>query len=170
MDAQATDTVAATPAPRDAPRAGGSPPGRPSILRFVVGGALWAAVMYVVMVVLVARASAPMTFVYTGIVGACGIALAVLLAREFCGVATGYLAAADRRDFLARLDAEARWFGHRLDPPAGSTPTVPSVARVVLAPAAARGPWWVVHVTFDGDLAVLTGPRYFVRRLTWNLR
>ena len=170
MDAHATDTADATRAPLDAARAGRSLAGRPSIVGFVVGGVLWAAMMYVVMAVLVARASASMTFVCAGIFGVGGVALCVLLAREFRGVATAYFAAADRRDFLARLDAEARWLGDRLDPPAGSTPTVPSVARVVLAPAAARGAWWVVDVAFDGDLAVLTGPRYFVRRLTARLR
>lgn len=166
----ATDSINATPAPLDAPRTGLELEGRPSVVGFVVGGVLWAAMMYVVMAVLVARASGPMAFVNAGMLGVGGVAFGVLLIRELRGVATGYLAAADRRDFLARLDAEARWLGHRLDPPAGSTPTVPSVARVVLAPAATRGAWWVVHVAFDGDLAVLTGPRYFVRRLTTRFR
>ncbi|MBL9088470.1 MAG: hypothetical protein JNM10_15120 [Planctomycetia bacterium] len=159
------DTIGATPAPR----AGRDLAGRPSIAWFFAAAVLMGAPMCFMLMTVWAPASSAV-YLFAGFIGACGVALAVLLAREFRGLATGYLAAADRRDFLGRLDAEARWFGHRLDPPAGSTPTVPSVARVVLAPAAARGPWWVVHVTFDGDLAVLTGPRYFVRRLTWNLR
>ena len=165
-----TDSIDTTPAPLEAPRTGRELEGRPSVVGFMVGGVLWAAAMCVVMAILGAMAARPTTYVLAGSLGVGGVAFAVLLARELRGVATGYLAAADRRDFLARLDAEARWLGHRLDPPAGSTPTVPSMARVVLAPAAARGAWWVVHVAFDGDLAVLTGPRYFVRRLTWNLR
>lgn len=169
MDAHATDTADAARAPLDKPRPGSELAGRPSIVWFFAAAVLMGAPMFVMMATVWARTSAAF-YLFAGIFEVGGVALALLLAREFRGVATAYFAAADRRDFLARLDAEARWLGDRLDPPAGSTPTVPSVARVVLAPAAARGAWWVVDVAFDGDLAVLTGPRYFVRRLTARLR
>ncbi len=169
MDARAMDTTGATSASLDAPRVGRSLAGRPSIVWFFGAAVLLGAPPFFMMATIWAPASATV-YLFSVSFGACGAALALLLAREFRGVATAYFAAADRRDFLARLDAEARWFGARLDPPAGSTSAVPSVARVVLAPAATRGAWWVVDVAFDGDLAVLTGPRCFVRRLTMRLR
>ena len=90
--------------------------------------------------------------------------------RDFRSVATEYVAAADRRDFLARLDAEVRRSKLVLDPPAGSTPTVPSAARVVPRDPAKRGKWWDVRVAFEGDLASLTGPRILVRDLAKRVR
>ena len=126
--------------------------------------------MYVVMAVLAARASAPMTYVYAGIFGVGGLIVGVVMARGFRSVATEYVAAADRREFLARLDAEVRRSKLVLDPPAGSTPTVPSAARVVPRDPAKRGMWWDVRVAFEGDLASLTGPRILVRDLAKRVR
>ena len=166
MDAQATDTIGATPTPR----AGRDVAGRPSIVGFAVSGVLFGVVMYVVLGLLLARATAPMTYVYAGICGVGGVLCSLLQAREFRSVATAYVAAADPRDFLARLDAEARRSKFVLDPPAGSTPTVPAEARIVPTSPAHRGGWWDVRVAFEGDLAALTGPRYLVKHLAKRLR
>ena len=170
MDARAMDTTGATPAPLDKPRPGSELAGRPSIVGFVVSGVVFGAVMYVVLGLLLARATAPMTYVYAGICGVGGVAFGVLMARDFRSVATEYVAAADRRDFLARLDVEARRSKLVLDPPAGSTPTVPAEARVVPTSPAHRGKWWDMRVSFEGDLAALTGPRYLVKHLAKRLR
>lgn len=170
MDARAMDTADAERAPLDVPRTGRELEGRPSAVPFIVGGLLWAAGMYVVMAVLAARASAPMTYVYAGICGVGGLIMGVGMARGFRSVATEVVAAADRRDFLARLDAEVRRSKLVLDPPAGSTPTVPSAARVVPRDPAKRGMWWDVRVAFEGDLASLTGPRILVRTLAKRVR
>ncbi|MFO0933474.1 MAG: hypothetical protein U1E39_12280 [Planctomycetota bacterium] len=170
MDAKATDTAEAARAPLDAPRAGRSLAGRPSIVGLVVSGVVLGVVMYVVMGLFIARATAPMTYVFAAICGVGGVVSGLFLAREFRSVATEYVAAADRREFLARLDAEARRSKLVLDPPAGSTPTVPAEARVVPASPAHRGKWWDVRVAFEGDLAALTGPRYLVKHLAKRLR
>ncbi|MBL9088469.1 MAG: hypothetical protein JNM10_15115 [Planctomycetia bacterium] len=135
-----------------------------------MSGVLFGVVMYVVLGLLLARATAPMTYVYAGICGVGGVVVSLHVAREFRSVASEYVAAADRRDFLARLDAEARRSKLLLDPPAGSTPTVPAEARIVPTSPAHRGGWWDVRVAFEGDLAALTGPRYLVKDLAKRLR